>query len=176
MPSARLKLVKLAAPSAAAASLSPFCSSNPRACIVVLHQGMSLQSDIFESDDCRRAGSCSSSHLTTAPFCNIALPPQRHHFSNKCHWLRNYRRWLKSSKAIWFQRLHRQHSILQFFASQPRRGPHHALVAAPKRAAEQVGSRNKLKNATLEAYGARAGSFKTSRLCSSTESRPTQLN
>jgi hypothetical protein len=78
-----------------------------------------------------------------------------------CH----YRRWLKNSKAVWMQRLQRQHSILHFFTAEHRRGRSALQAPANARALRPAASKRKLKNATLEAYGARAGTFKTPRCC-----------
>jgi hypothetical protein len=173
MPSARLKLVKLAAPSASAAT-SPFCSNKPDTCALNFKRSIVLSSDFCESGDCQEAVSCSSSHVAADSLRSVPLPPQRHHFSKKSDWMCNYRRWLKKSKAIWFQRLHNQQSILQFFTSGPPPGPTRPRAFATKRVATNARSQIKLKNSTLEAYGARAGSFKTSRCCKDSEIRQTQ--
>lgn len=163
MPSARLKLVKSATPSTALPS--SFCSDNARTCTIDIHkthERISLENVSFESAHCREAGSCS--------LAAVQQPPQRHHFSKNSDWLCYYRRWLKNSKAIWLQRLHGQHSILHFFASEPRR---HSI--RPRAFALKGTKKKQQKNATLEAYGARAGSFKTSRCCVHKEFTQTQL-
>ena len=161
MPSARLKLVKLATPSAAVSS-SPFCSNNQRAFTV---DSRNIVSETFKSGDCLEASSCIASRAV-APLCIILLPPQRHHFSKKSDWFSHYRRWLKNSKAIWLQRLQNQHSILHFFAAK-RRGPNRPQASAARGSKAQP--QTKLKNTTLEAYGARAGSFKPARCCVNNE-------
>ena len=175
MPSARLKLVKLAAPSAAASS-SPFCSNITRACFANPVESARLECEVIDSGKCMETiNECSVQprELAVAAFHHIPLPPQLHHFSSKSNWLCHYRRWLKNSKAVWLQRLQHQRSILQFFRversgrSRPRHAPRsRASNPQPKRA---------LKNSTLEVYGARAGTFKAPRGCVITELRQTQL-
>jgi hypothetical protein len=165
MPSARLKLVKLAAPSAAA-SLSPFGSKNTCASSSFVYPVNSsiLECGDVDSANTGRGGEAGSKHaerlaraaldvaaLDVATLDRIPLPPQLHYFSKKSNWLCHYRRWLKQSKAVWLQRLHRQHSIFDFFTA------HRAANAR----ASKPPSKQKLKNATLEAYGARAGTFKS---------------
>jgi hypothetical protein len=155
-------LVKLATPSAAVSS-SPFCSNNQRAFTADLSNSVS---EVFKSGDCLEASSCIASRCAVAPLCIIPLPPQRHHFSKKSDWYSHYCRWLKSSKAIWLQRLQNQHSILHFFAVK-RHGPNRRQASAAR--GSKAPPQTKLKNATLEAYGARAGSFKPARCCVNNE-------
>jgi hypothetical protein len=177
MPSARLKLVKLAAPSAAA-SLSPFGrKKNTCASSCFAHP---VNSSILECDSANtaRGGEAGSKHaerlalaaldfasidfatIDFAAIDRIPLPPQLHYFSKKSNWLCHYRRWLKQSKAVWLQRLHRQHSIFDFFTAEQALGRGKPHKAANTRASKPP-SNQKLKNATLEAYGARAGTFKS---------------
>jgi hypothetical protein len=167
MPSARLKLVKLAAPSAAA-SLSPFGRKNSTcASSCFAHP---VNSSILECDGANtaRGGEAGSkpaerlalAALDFAAIDRIPLPPQLHYFSKKSNWLCHYRRWLKQSKAVWLQRLHRQHSIFDFFTAQQALGRGKPHKAADARVSKPP-SKQKLKNATLEAYGARAGTFKS---------------
>jgi len=172
MPSARLKLVKVEAPLASSSS-SPFGKNSLRA--TVFSSNSVIECSV-NKNSCRGS---SNSHTSMPAHGQIELPPKRHHgqillppqlhhFSRKSTWLCHYRQWLKSSKAIWLQRLQRQHSILQFFAAD--RG--HAL-AKPRKAAPAKPT-SKLKNTTLEAYGARAGTFKVSRCCAATDAKQKQ--
>jgi hypothetical protein len=177
MPSARLKLVKVEAPLASSSS-SPFGKKSLRATVVSSSNSVIECSVSVNKESC--SGSSDSHADTSMPahgqielppkrhHGQILLPPQLHHFSRKSTWLCHYRQWLKSSKAIWLQRLQRQHSILQFFAAD--RG--HAL-AKPRKAAPAKPP-SKLKNTTLEAFGARAGTFKVSRCCAATDANQKQ--
>jgi hypothetical protein len=160
MPSARLKLVKLAAPSAAASSL-PFCNSSTCAQITNREKSISLACEGFDFGKRWETGSEGANSLAVSP---VPLPPQLHHFSSKAKWMCHYRRWLKNSKAVWMQRLQRQHSILHFFSAEHRQWRSSPRKSATVRATKPASNR-KLKNATLEVYGARAGTFKTPRCC-----------
>jgi hypothetical protein len=170
MPSARLKLVKLAA----AASSSPFCSNITRTCFANPVKNARLGCEVFESGKCNETISeCSVQprELAVAALHQIPLPPQLHHFSSKSNWLCHYRRWLKNSKAVWLQRLQHQRSILQFFSVERCAGPRRA----PRSRASNPQPKPALKNSTLEVYGARAATFKAPRCCVITELRQTQL-
>ncbi len=171
MPSARLKLVKLSA----AAPSSPFCSKTTRTCFAIPVKSARLGCAVFESAKCNEPISeCSVQPrelAVSAPLYHIPLPPQLHHFSSKSNWQCHYRRWLKNSKAVWLQRLQHQRSILQFFSVERCARPRHP----PRSRASNPQPKPALKNSTLEAYGARAATFKAPRCCVITELRQTQL-
>ena len=171
MPSSRLKLVKVAPPSAAASS-SPFCSKKHRSCAFVAGKNNTGFECVGDEYFKFSVGSGAASQLPPPPHRLIPLPPQLHHFASRTNWLVHYRRWLKNSKAVWLQRLHRQHSILNFFVADARR-----VRREPSRSslARKAAPKQKLKNATLEAYGARAGTFKVSRFSAAMDSSQKQL-